>query len=232
MKTALAAVIAVWSAIPAVAQVSGKAVGTFTPPSCGEPGKELERASFALAIPKASAPIKLVYAGCRDEGRNDYLSGYTERDYKGADGYGLTLVTRHGDGAYPAAHEEDSSEVLVSKGKDWIARVRAVENAQLVSGEAVEAGKLSVSAIKAEPPQVKACEGKLPKPVYGPNELWLLTKTTAYYYREDCDICAELDSCDLATGKVKEEINAHMIECSEVAPFKKGAEIVYDRCAQ
>ena len=42
-----------------------------------------------------------------------------------------------------------------------------------------------------------------------------MTKTKAYYYYEDCDICAELDSCDLQSHVIKEEIVAHSVDCSE-----------------
>jgi hypothetical protein len=198
--------------------------------SCGDPGKELET-NFELLVPKGS-PIKLVYAGCAEEGRNDYLSGYTERYYKGADGYGVTLVTNHGDGAYPAANEEKSSEVLVSRGREWVSRMGTLANTELVSGAAVSKDGYAVRAVK-EPPTVPECEAKLNKQVYyRGSELWLLTKTKAYYYREDCDICAELDSCDLQTHAVKEEIVAHSVSCSDIEKYKKGADVVYDYCAK
>ncbi len=198
--------------------------------SCGDPGKELET-SFELTVPKG-ARIKLVFAGCSEEGRNDYLSGYTERYYQGSDGYGLTLVTGHGDGAYPAANEQTSSDMLVSKGKEWIGRGGTIDNAKIVSGDSLKFGDLSVRAAKAEPPTIKECEAALPKPVYRGSELWLLTKTKAYYYREDCDICAELDSCDLQSHVIKEEIVAHSVDCSDLAKYKKGADVIYDSCAK
>jgi hypothetical protein len=227
------AFLALLAVVPAAAQnAPGKAVATFTPPSCGEPGKELET-NFELTVPKAAASMKLVYTGCSEEGRNDLLPGYTERYYKGQDGFSLTLVTEHGDGAY--SHSTDSSDVLVAKGKDWVARFGTIHNTKLASGDtfrekdfALRAAVVKAAAI----PSVPACEANLPKPIYGPVTLMLLTKTKAYYYHEDCDICAELDSCDVKTGKLKEEIVAHMVSCEDAKALAKGQEIVYDGCNQ
>lgn len=199
------------------------------PESCGEPGAALEAQSFLLTVPNAAAPINLAYAGCAWEGRNDYLSGYTERYYKGSGGYGLTLVTNHGDGAYPAPNEDESSDVLVSKGKDWVGRLGSRDNQSLITGKAASADGYT---LKAPQPSVPACEAHLPKVIYGGSELWLLTKTKAYYYHEDCDICAELDSCDVNTGVFKEEIVAHSVSCSDLNQYKKGGDVVYEACPQ
>lgn len=197
------------------------------PPSC-EPGKELETA-FTLSVPDGDT-VPLSYAGCTEEGSNDYLSGYTERHYTGTGGYGMTLVTEHGDGAYPKPDEDKSSDVLISKGKDWVGRLGIVANAAIVSGRAVAADGYMIRAGNAPRPSTAACEAKLPKPVYGPVELWLLTKTQAFYYHEDCDICAELDSCDLETGAIKEELVAHSVSCEDLAKYKKGADVYFDAC--
>jgi hypothetical protein len=173
----------------------------------------------------------MTYAGCKKEGRNDYLSGYTERYYSGAGGWGVTFVTEHGDGAYPKRNETEMSDVLVSKGKDWVARMTGVPNAKLVSGEALKDGDFAVRAHKA--PSIPQCEAALPKlPFYRGPEIWLLTKTKAYYYYEDCDICAELDSCDLKTHAIKEEIVAHSVSCDELAKFKKGETVVFEDCGR
>src|SRR3569832_840518 len=113
------------------------------PSSCAD-AKELET-SFELAVAfRGGVEPRIMafdYAGCSEEGRNDYLPAYTERSYKGADGYGLTIVTN--DGA-------SSSEVLVSKGKDWIGQYPALSNAALVSGDPVAAGVLTLKDASSE----------------------------------------------------------------------------------
>jgi hypothetical protein len=96
-------------------------------------------------------------------------------------------------------------------------------------------------------PQLKACEAAdwsraavLPprrdaagRPetgfLYGGTGLVLLTKTAAYYYHADCDICAELTKCELATGRLTSVKQAHAIDCSDLAPYAAGA--VFDACA-
>ena len=235
MNRSLAALSVLVAVAPLAAQDApqGKAVGTFTPKSCGEPGQQLER-NFDVTIPGRKDPISFVYASCDQAGRNDYLSGYTERHYKGSDDYGLTIITEHGDGAVPS--DPTASEILVSKGKDWIAKSGGLVSNDLIAisfriemGPTTAVIRTPAPATKVPPP-LPRCEANLPKPVYGPNTLWLVTKTKAYYYREDCDICAELDSCDLKTGRIKEEIVAHSVSCSELDRFKVGEETVYQNC--
>ncbi len=238
------AALAVLSSLPAAAQTSGaeaafdKAAsvsfskvaaqaGVAPKPRSCEPAKELER-SFTLYVPGAGA-MTMTYAGCSESGRNDYLSGYTQRSYKGRDSYGMTLVTEHGDGAYGRADDTRRSQLLVSKGKDWVADFGTLANAALLSGARLEKAGY---AVMTPNPRLAACEAALPKPVYHDNELWLLTTKKAYYYREDCDICAELDSCDLATGKVRSELDAHMVESSDLQKFRKADTVVWDRWAK
>lgn len=60
--------------------------------------------------------------------------------------------------------------------------------------------------------------------------LVLQTKKEAYYYYEDCDICASVDKCDLQTGAVQPVVAAHSAGCSDLAPFAAGA--VYSACAK
>lgn len=231
MKTPFAALALILAASPLAAQDApkGKAVGAYTPASCGEPGAALEKTTFELSAPGAKAPIRLIYAGCREEGRNDLISGFTERTYKGTDGYYLTLVTAHGDGAYNGGGDPSVSEVFVSKGNDWVARMGYQNNAVLASNARAVDGGYTLKTAKALPSTAK-CDASLPKPVYGPNQLWLLTPTKAFYYHEDCDICAELDSCDLKTGALKEEITAHMVSCEDAKARAKGEEILYQDC--
>ena len=192
------------------------------------------------------------YGGCEQERRNDYLPAYTERSYYGADGYGLTITTNDG---------ESRSDVLVSKGVDWVGQFGIIENEALLSGNPLSAGTVSVKdgAVErkgkavlrdsARPlyPQLAACEaadwtheaagaprrGVSAKPetgygVPGPS-LVLLTKTAAYYYHEDCDICAEVTKCELSTGRLSSTIHAHSVNCSDMKPYSQ--DIVFDACA-
>ena len=105
---------------------------------------------------------------------------------------------------------ETQSEVLVSKGHDWVARFGMIENQTLVSGRSVSNKGFDLHAILVDPrekfPQLKACDAAVDKQVLaqfkGP-ELMLLTDSAAFYESEDCDICASLDVCDLKTHQVR-----------------------------
>jgi len=118
-------------------------------------------------------------------------------------------------------------------------------------GAAVEAAQAAVAAApKPLYPQVMICEAAdwskasaVGAPVRsegkpdmgftrGGPSLVLLTKTAAYYYHEDCDICAELTKCDLATGKLTSAIAAHMVGCSDMKTYRSEPGVVYDSCAE
>jgi hypothetical protein len=224
------------------------------PPSCSD-ARELEtpfEATLSYADGRKPLVLRFEYAGCREEGRNDYLPPYTERDYRGPDGYGLTVVTNDG---------EPSSEVLLSQGRDWAGDFGKLENAKLVSGDPLSAGdaslkegaaaaKVKVSLRGAAKPlyaQALACEAALQKQVGSPlrdaqgrpntgfasygASLVLLTATDAYYYHEDCDICAALDRCALKTAEVTNVITANSVSCGDVEASAKGQQVVYDACA-
>jgi hypothetical protein len=236
----------------AVAASAAKAI-----PSCAD-AKELET-PFSLTTSYADGrpPLELSfeYAGCEEVGRNDYLPPYTERSYKGADGYGLTIVTNDG-----AAQ----SDVLASKGKDWIGQFGAIANETLVSGNPISAGDVSVKeaaterkgkavlrdAAKPLYPQLKKCEAadwskaavgsparEAGKPAtgwegrMGPS-LVLLTKTAAFYYHEDCDICAEITKCELSSGALTSVVSAHMADCSDLKKYRSEPGIVFDACSE
>ncbi len=224
-------------------------------PSCAD-AKELET-PFALTIsfPNGGRPLELSfeYAGCGEEGRNDYLPPYTERSYKGADGYGLTIATNEG-----AAQ----SDVLVSKGKDWIGRFGTISNETLLSGDPIAAGDVSVNdpsaerkgkavlrdAAKPPYPQLRACETAdwsktgtaaptrdAGRPALGWDgrggaSLVLLTKTAAFYYHEDCDICAEVTKCELGSGALSSVAVAHSVDCGDLKKYRSEPGIVFDAC--
>jgi hypothetical protein len=103
------------------------------------------------------------------------------------------------------------------------------------------------NAAKPLYPQLKACESadwsktgtSAPsrdggKPALGWDgrsgpSLVLLTKTAAFYYHEDCDICAEVTRCELSTGALSSAKAAHSVDCADMKAFTKDA--VYDACA-
>lgn len=93
--------------------------------------------------------LKLDYAGCYRQDRDDLIPPYAERSYayKGSpnDGYGLVIVTNGG---------ESRSEILIYKGTEVVGR-SALNNAELLSSlpVALTVGldvKNDKSAIKAE----------------------------------------------------------------------------------
>ena len=60
--------------------------------------------------------------------------------------------------------------------------------------------------------------------------LVLLTTTDAFFYHEDCDICAAVERCELKTGKLSTYKTAHSVDCGDLSPFlKKG--VAYSACA-
>lgn len=60
--------------------------------------------------------------------------------------------------------------------------------------------------------------------------LVLLTTTDAYFYHEDCDICAAVDRCELKTGKLTDYKVAHSVDCADLAPVIKNGGVVYSAC--
>lgn len=106
--------------------------------------------------------------------------------------------------------------------------------AAAVKAAPVKGAKPAAVRSEAKPaaPANKLCDEAMSKHIaynYGGPTLLLQTETTAYYSHQDCDICDELDSCELATGKISTLKTAHMVGCQDVAPYRKG-KIVYDAC--
>ncbi len=224
------------------------AAAKAAPSSCSD-AKPLE-VPFEMTITFADGRTvsqRFEYAGCEEEGRNDYLPPYTTRSYKGQDGYALTIITEE---------SKEASEVLLSQGRDWVGRFGSIDNAKLISGDSLAVGGVELKAgakgkavlrDAAVPlyPQLKMCEAAVTKelgvalrgldnrPIKGYDArrpaLVLLTDTDAYYYHEDCDICAEVTKCALKSGAVSSLIVAHMVNCADMAPYSKNA--AYDACA-
>lgn len=59
--------------------------------------------------------------------------------------------------------------------------------------------------------------------------LVLLTMTDAFFYHEDCDICAAVERCSLKDGSLSNFKTAHSVDCGDLAPFlKKG--VAFSAC--
>ena len=59
--------------------------------------------------------------------------------------------------------------------------------------------------------------------------LVLLTKTDAYFYHEDCDICAAVERCSLKDGAITNFKTAHSVDCGDLAPLLK-KDVAYSAC--
>lgn len=59
--------------------------------------------------------------------------------------------------------------------------------------------------------------------------LVLLTTTDAYFYHEDCDICAAVERCSLKDGSLSNFKTAHGVTCSDFGPLLK-KNVAYSAC--
>ena len=59
--------------------------------------------------------------------------------------------------------------------------------------------------------------------------LVLLTTTDAYFYHEDCDICAAVERCSLKDGSLSSFKTAHSVDCGDLAPLLK-KNVAYSAC--
>ncbi|MCM2304268.1 MAG: hypothetical protein NDJ72_06160 [Elusimicrobia bacterium] len=59
--------------------------------------------------------------------------------------------------------------------------------------------------------------------------LVLLTTTDAFFYHEDCDICAAVERCSLKDGSISAFKTAHSVDCRDLAPFLK-KNVAYSAC--
>jgi hypothetical protein len=97
---------------------------------------------------------------------------------------------------------------------------------QLLKCEAADWSKASGSGAPAR-------SGGKPETGFGRGgpSLVLLTKTSAFYYHEDCDICAEITKCELGTGALSSVAVAHVLDCSDIKSYRSEPGIVFDACA-
>lgn len=105
--------------------------------------------------------------------------------------------------------------------------------------------KASPAKAEEKYPQLKGCEAALKKELgwtlrgsdgdvatgymRGGPSLVLLTENAAYYYHEDCDICAEVTACDLKTHQISSAAYGHMVSCSDMKRYETG-KIEYNAC--
>lgn len=59
--------------------------------------------------------------------------------------------------------------------------------------------------------------------------LVLLTTTDAFFYHEDCDICAAVERCSLKDGALATFKTAHSVDCRDLAPFLK-KDVAFSAC--
>jgi hypothetical protein len=198
------------------------------------------------------------YVGCDWAPRNDYLPPYTTRSYLAQNGVGLTVVTDEGSALSVVLLSEGTkwtSRVGVPS-KNMLVGNEALASGDPVSAAVVDAadgriGRGSAvirNAAKPMYPQLKACEtadwsraaASAPtrangKPAVGWDgrgitSLVLLTKTAAYYYHEDCDICAEVTRCELSNGLLSSAAVAHSVDCGDLKKQRSESGVVYDAC--
>jgi len=249
VAAARAAVPAPKTAAPAAPAAGASAAKV--PAACPD-AKELETAFDVRLVDSLgrATDLRFEYADCSEEPRNDYLPPYTERSYKGPDSYALTIVTDEG---------KPGSDVLLSRANVWVGRFGYHENARLVSGERLAGGEVvvakgrdqikyqaSLRAASGTFARTRVCDEGVRRLVgsaardadgrvstgfgRGGPGLVLLTAAKAYYYHEDCDICAELDECDLDTGATRAVITAHGVSCSDIAPYRPERGELYSAC--
>jgi hypothetical protein len=106
--------------------------------------------------------------------------------------------------------------------------VQKTKPAEKITGTLPDPHTLSVAGLSACD---KAAEKAILAQFRGV-ELMMLTATTAYYYSEDCDICASLDACDLKTHVVRNVITAHSVSCSDLDSIRKKEKVLYDSCSR
>jgi hypothetical protein len=256
LATAASALFVVRSAaqtdLSAAYQTAEAAAKGAAPTSCDD-SKELETPfEFTLAPTNGGAKIELryEYAGCESYPRNDYLPPYTQRYYNAKDGYGMVVVVNEGASAAEVLFSKGQDWVgtldaftvsQLASGDPLTADLKDHEKWNKIDGRATLR-----DAAKPLYPELKNCEtadwskdaASAPlrtegKPALGWEgrsgpSLVLLTKTAAFYYHEDCDICAEVTRCELSSGALTSVVRAHSADCSDLKSFSKDA--VYTAC--
>lgn len=129
-----------------------------------------------------------------------------------------------------ASAQSSDASFAASVAKAQAAAAGLVKLAPLSGQRAAASAKARAAAQKAAP-AVKGCDEAAAKYAGNGVTLMLLTETAAYYSHQDCDICDQLDACDLKTQKMGTLKTAHSISCEDLEPYRKG-KIAYDSCAR
>ena len=143
------------------------------------------------------------------------------------------------------ASSDDSFGVAIRKINEAAAKTAAAQAKRAQAAKAAEKAPMCTQAqadsayadlarceasMKKEFGSVRDAQGALHKGFTRETSLVLLTTTDAFFYHEDCDICAAVERCSLKDGKVSNFKSAHGVGCDDLAPFLK-KDVVYSSCA-
>lgn len=145
-----------------------------------------------------------------------------------------------------ATPSEDAFSAAIDRINESAAKMTAAQ------AKRAKARKADATAPSASPAQVDAAYAALPrcevsiKKAFGADvrdfkgvlskgfsrsglSLVLLTTTDAFFYHEDCDICAAVERCSLKDGSLTVFKTAHSVDCRDLAPFLK-KDVAYSAC--
>lgn len=145
-----------------------------------------------------------------------------------------------------ATSSDDAFNSITNDINDSVARIVAAQ------AKRSYAPKIDPKAVSCTPAQIDAAYAALPvcaasmKKAFGVSvvdykgvvikgftrggpSLVLLTTTDAYFYHEDCDICAEVTRCSLKDGALSTFKAAHSVDCGDLAPLLK-KNVAYSAC--
>lgn len=192
--------------------------------SCPDGREQYERRFQLYLRPAGNGPsqsVYFLYKSCYEHGERGQEGPGTVRTYEPKEGgWKLTLTLYEGNGY---------ADVRLWRGEQYLGRLGAIRNEaaaanQFVRIDRVLGGDAELRGVPIEPvdrfPQLALCEEQFNRN-YQPSRnayLMMLTDEQAYYYYEDCDICAAVDWCDLKTGRFGTVRAAHSVSCSDIAP--------------
>ena len=146
----------------------------------------------------------------------------------------------------PASPSDDAFNSLVKDINESVAKIVAAQ------AKRSQELKSDPKAVSCTPRQIDAAYAALPlceatlKKVLGADvrdfkgvlskgftrdgfSLVLLTTTDAFFYHEDCDICAAVERCSLKDGSLSNFKTAHSVDCGDLAPLLKKT-VAYSAC--
>jgi hypothetical protein len=148
--------------------------------------------------------------------------------------------------AAPASPSDDAFNSVVKDINESVAKIVAAQ------AKRSQESKSDPKAVSCTPSQIDAAYAALPrceaaiKKTFGTGvrdfkgglskgftregfSLVLLTTTDAFFYHEDCDICAAVERCSLKDGSLSTFKTAHSVDCGDLAPFLK-KDVAYSAC--